>query len=566
VLNPIITNNKQCINEYSNYLDTIFQKEFDKLSQRAQNILKDLEIFSFSDAYNYYINRQEYLKFKYLRNVGEKTNSELINLFNELKNYFSTQPDFNNDNNITLQNNSIQTIENQKIIIFNNKMELEYQADFEVLSTRTKNILKFINSDNIKEFYNFFFLKYPNNFERRIRNCGGLTAQEILKFKINVQRIIDKYENYSNNSGLFSDIEFYIQRSTSIDFKKKEILIRYYGIYNNYEKETLQQIGNYLDLTRERVRQISLEIPKLINYLLVQITKIPASDFNKYYNNDYFIIDDSYANNINSIEGTNFSKQFICYVLSLIRQDHYKFYNVNNKPIEFTGIFYRKDVILNIPKCLNLIRELHFNRKKSSSNKLELENILEQIGYKWEVLTKKSTLLKAKFQLIEIIGLYNNCLPKTKTKLIISDNLLFFKTKKSSPILKHIIDTLRLYKKPMHYKDIFQNLIENNIEVGSISSVHMALINQQSYFGNKGPGYFGMREWGGYFGSIGDVTAEILTKRNCPIPRRELEEILCRELYISKDSIKEVLFHYEFEDRFVKFKNDTIALKSWYNK
>jgi hypothetical protein len=244
---PVI-DEKQILDK-SLYLDLIFQKEYNKLSQRAQNILKDLEIFNFSDAYNYYINRQEYLKFKYLRNVGEKTNSELINLFNELKNHFNKQPDFYNDNNITLQNNSIQTIENQKKIIFNNKMELEYQAVFEALSTRTKKILKFINTDNITEFYDFFFIKYPNNFKIRIRNCGDLTAQEIIKFKINVQSIIDKYENYSNNSGLFSDIEFYIQRSTSIDFKKKEILIRYYGIYNNYEKETLQQIGNYLDLT-----------------------------------------------------------------------------------------------------------------------------------------------------------------------------------------------------------------------------------------------------------------------------------------------------------------------------
>ena len=45
--------------------------------------------------------------------------------------------------------------------------------------------------------------------------------------------------------------------------------------------------------------------------------------------------------------------------------------------------------------------------------------------------------------------------------------------------------------------------------------------------------------------------------------RKELEEILCRELYISQASIREVLLHYENEDRFMKSKNDTISLKEW---
>ncbi len=115
----------------------------------------------------------------------------------------------------------------------------------------------------------------------------------------------------------------------------------------------------------------------------------------------------------------------------------------------------------------------------------------------------------------------------------------------------------------MHFSDIYMESIKRGFQIKSVESVHSTLIRRNDVFGLKGPGIYGLIEWGGYFGTIGDVAAKILEERNKPISRRELENILCRELYISKDSISVVLFGYELEKRFIRTKNDTISLRIW---
>lgn len=117
----------------------------------------------------------------------------------------------------------------------------------------------------------------------------------------------------------------------------------------------------------------------------------------------------------------------------------------------------------------------------------------------------------------------------------------------------------------MHFTELYEECIKREINISSATSIHSIVIRYSDIFGLKGPGIYGLIEWGGYFGKIGDVAEKILKERNEPIPWKEIEEILYRELYISQDSIREVLFHYELENRFVKIKDDKIALKEWYH-
>ena len=115
----------------------------------------------------------------------------------------------------------------------------------------------------------------------------------------------------------------------------------------------------------------------------------------------------------------------------------------------------------------------------------------------------------------------------------------------------------------MHFTELYQECLKRKINAGSALNIHSTMIRYNKIFGLKGPGIYGLFEWGGCFGSIGDVTEKIIKERNKPIGRRELVEILCRELYISQDSISTVLFNYTPEQRFVKMKNDTIGLREW---
>ena len=128
---------------------------------------------------------------------------------------------------------------------------------------------------------------------------------------------------------------------------------------------------------------------------------------------------------------------------------------------------------------------------------------------------------------------------------------------------EYLAEILNIYKKPMHFSNLFKECLLRNIDVGSDANVHSTMMRFPNIFGLKGPGIWGLIEWGGYFGTIGDVTEKILRERNQPIERKELETILCRELYISQDSIINVLVRYEHEKRFVLLKNNMISLKEW---
>ena len=517
-------------------LDLLFQKEYHKLSNWAQNILEDIGIVSFDTAYNYYIIHQGNLDFMYLRNIGVKLNAEIINFFEELKEYFNSQNEMVKENRIgdkSLPDETDRSIQNKFTPVFNSKMDREFQKKFKDISARTQNILRFINADYIKGFFIFFFIRCPYNW--KIKKCGESSKKEIIKFKKIVEEIIDKYKCQSIKPRLFSDFELYFQESNILNYKSRIVFDRYFEIHKSNKKETLAAIGNDLNLTRERIRQIGLKFHKTIHSILVQITKSGFTDINQYFKDDYFIIDDSYEKTINTNERTNFSKHLICYILSLIIPDHYKYYGVNADLKEYSGIFYRKDVLLNIPICLDLIHDMHLKTKKSSLNKIELEKILEQTGFKRESHLRQSSLSDATLQLAKIIDLYNNCLPKTTSKLIIKDSFLFFKINPKVYIYEKVIEVLKTKNKPMHYTEIYQCLIENNIKAGSAQTVHNSIIRRPKYFGMKGPGCYGLKEWGGYFGTIGDVTEQILIERKTPINRDELKEILCRELIICRD-------------------------------
>lgn len=65
----------------------------------------------------------------------------------------------------------------------------------------------------------------------------------------------DDYYNSDNelNQKLFlRDIENSLKKLTD---RQKEIICMYFGLFN-YERKTLEEIGNFYSITRERVRQI----------------------------------------------------------------------------------------------------------------------------------------------------------------------------------------------------------------------------------------------------------------------------------------------------------------------
>lgn len=127
----------------------------------------------------------------------------------------------------------------------------------------------------------------------------------------------------------------------------------------------------------------------------------------------------------------------------------------------------------------------------------------------------------------------------------------------------HIRDVLKQSGSPLHYTEIYKRLLRNEVNVKSDKSVLTVIFLKKQMFGLKGDGIYGLREWGGLFGNMAEVAEQILTLRNEPIHIRELENLVCKELIISKNSVKITIFKKSRKHKFAKDSQGYIRLTKW---
>ncbi len=508
-------------------LEIKFKDERQWLNVRAKNILQDSGVYLFDDFYKMYIENAKSVDFKSLRNCGAKTEKELNefvqSILSEAKELLpKTEPD--------------------KPIVINSRIDLVFEERFDRLQNRAKNVLKKAGANTFKGFYEQILqAESPDSYILRLRNCGVTTQKEILKFKAEVEELAlsGKWNNIPN--GIFADIQFSFFETNL--FTERELLIvqDYYCIEQNRESETLDDISKVLELTRERVRQISVDILKKIKRNVKRIVEKSEQDICKYFIQDYFEVDSNLAEQINNSEGTNFCFGFISYVLETCCPVNYTFINTGaNKLPDYRGIIVNNSIPLKFQACFKFLTQQR-NTRRNKDIKIEVENLIERFR-----INNRSTLFQEandfnlldKMQVLGVLQLFASNLANEKNQIDVNSECIVFKRNTKKLKYEYLAEILREYKRPMHFSELENESKRRGL---SIKSVQGALMHHPETFGLKGQGTYGLIEWGGYFGSIGDVTEQLLRERKEPIDRKELEDILCRELYISQDSIREVL-------------------------
>lgn len=528
-----------------------FQFELEKLSVRAKNVLEDQGIFLFDFFYDQYFIQQSKIEFIRCRNCGAKTKIELDQFILEMcKNMDLELPVY--PRNILkpqlLQNNP-------KIPLkYDFKTKLIFESEYDNLNVRTKNVLSNLDSDSIDGFYYNAFIKDDNSI-LSVRNCGAETLEEIYNFKLKFKEILDKSSNQVLDLNSFSDLNFYINYSECFNSIEFELFQYYYGFIICEKKFTIEEIAKKNGYSKERIRQISKSLLKHIREIIIRLTNNYNLDFRKYFIEDCFIVDQNFSKKINQRENTNFSHKLVSLVLTSTNNPEFEFLHLGQDKLTNDILFYQTSLSIDCMKCFRHLKELVFYKKEHC--KIHIDDLIHSFS---KVASFGSVERSKKINIIQIImGLFN----KEEELIKIVDDFVFIRRDSRPHIYELIVEILDYFKKPMHFSDIYQEGITRGYDFKTPTSVHSTLGRYNDIFGLKGPGIYGLLEWGGYFGTIGDVAAEILEKRSKPIPRRELEDLLCRELYISKDSISVVLFGYELETRFIKTRNDSISLKKW---
>ena len=332
------------MNEVIKNISRIELADIEGTTVRALNTLKYNGLKTLKKILLHY---KENGDFKKLRNCGNKTNNELLDICLKYKNHLiiDKQEETKNELKEIIDNLNLR----QRTII-----NSFVKSCVNNLSVSSYNVLeKLLNQTfTVNNVYHYIIAIKNFKFER-IRNIGGKSVQELNQFKADILEYINLvclFENendlqieyyYSQLNIYFPNIElhklsniFYNDKEIRIFsliiqllnneqiFAKRELIIFKYtfNFFIDFKHNNLSTIASFIGLTTERIRQIRNTIYRKLNTTLKFIL-IFEIDFNSIYNintdTDLISVKNEIVDSINKNENNKFNKLFITKIISI---------------------------------------------------------------------------------------------------------------------------------------------------------------------------------------------------------------------------------------------------------
>lgn len=326
-------------------VEDIYRKE--KISVRSYNVCKYNDLNSIQDLKKYYF---EHRTFDKLRNCGKKTNEELIEICIKAleENFSDLQAEVRTENPLKILVSNLTRVQREVINSF-------ILVNTKGLSVRSKNAITHHLKGNlkIKNFSESILLSERFNVND-INNAGKNSIPELLKYIFSIKNFLIEVSGSYNERQLYAlKNNFLIQRTFNIskipdeilesesiflltDFllnqnalfdETKTIIVKNaFKVYTNTSKKTLDDIALMVDLTRERVRQIRKVCLDDFSDNLIFIKNFNDDLFQKYnidVNSSYIEVNPDLVDIVNTTNRTNFSKEFITYILSIYLNDRF---------------------------------------------------------------------------------------------------------------------------------------------------------------------------------------------------------------------------------------------------
>ncbi len=293
--------------------------------------------------------------------------------------------------------------------------------------------------------------------------------------------------------------------------REREIISRRFGL--NGRKETLEQIGEMLSITRERVRQLekAILIRLQISAEEGQIPELMAAE---------------------KLLVRNLSEMGRVAILTDLAD---KFYGRKTSASERTGLYF----LATFSKNLTIIEENdRYNpaigiAEYGDSRKIRerVDEIVKIIKDNKQPMTIEELDAKLDYEHPDYIKA-----TASVSKLIATLNNLYGLAKWPSVNPKNIRDKifviLESEKQPMHFSEIAKRIKESNFKRKNVTvqAIHNELIKDPRFI-LIGRGIYALSSWGYKKGTIADIITSILTKSEEPLTR---EEIVKRVLKVRK--------------------------------
>ena len=564
------------------------------ISVRSFNVCNDNDLKDLTAILKHYL---KYSTFGNLRNCGRKSNEELIALCLKYKNYESNhfaEP-------IKAEINLDTTIDNftrtQREIV-NSFVEINANN----LSNRSKNAITSFLSGNLKirNISERILTNDSFNFQD-ITNVGTKTVTELKSFFDTIIDFIEKVAEVENENNLVAlRNRFFIEKTFSISeipdeilesqsiFKLTDFLInqnvifekfqsiifaKSFKIYQNQPELTVEEISKEFNRSNQNIRTLKKTCLDELYNKFQFIQNLDDDLFQNYgidLNQNYIAIDEGIINHINSINNTNFSNEFIRYLIfvyisdkfeligdledvllpkffkSRIRHNWDNFYLVNKKiSCSFNFIDFANDIAKRSSDRIDESYNFNFNGYllsfSTSSNLNGIDNLSE--------VAEK--ILNNEF------GIY-----------IDTDDNIRFTRNSQKQAYEYAYEALKLLGKPSKVNEITAKVEELHPDYETNDAKVRASMKRDNGFVPIGRrSIFGLKEWENELenfrgGTIRSIVSEYLESEIYPKHISEIAEYVLN--YRPNTYERSILDNLKADETrtFIFFKNSTIGLQS----
>jgi len=349
----------------------------------------------------------------------------------------------------------------------------------------------------------------------------------------------------------------------ALNERERNILSRRFGLHG-FSRETLENIGQVHNLTRERIRQIEssgvkklrqLEnlneyikgLRKVINQLLEEhgglmekgyllnslvkfsvegITSRSESNEDVHKSHLEFLISKLLHDDFEEITSSKYFKESFKFKYQEL--DH-----LEELAEELLSEIKNRKTILKTKEIIELINNL--NARQKYSEKLNIPNNVDISGVlKKEFFTEDSDLINANKVAYALLQAHK----KIDQNKFGDWGIDEWREIKPKTINDKIYLILKNHGKPMHFIEIAEKINKSGFDnkKANPATVHNELILDKKYI-LVGRGLYSLREWGFKNGTVADVIVEILNNAGQPLTRDEIMAKVLEQRLVKKATI-----------------------------
>lgn len=544
------------INPQNSYKDMVLSRSIDslKLPEKIENILYKKNIINLRQFTR--LKRKRMLKFK---GIGNKTAGFLMKLRKKVLDDISSHserlsneiskptalPDSGKGTGIFGEPNV------PKNISLNDHIEM---LD---LPLRLENALKMNYIETIKELRNC-----PIEKVFKFRNVGikSLNYLATIKTQLEIKfPIVDddsEYKLTNNNETRTETIkeEELIPTNTLMDLlldraendRSKKIIKSRYGLQTG-GKETLEEIGNWFGITRERVRQIQAKTLRKMKHPSTKGRSLILLTINKTLEENGGIISDEEADilipkafDTKKYDGSSF--------LDLLSDLGW----VQKNRIGDINFYASRDIK---PVDITKLMEDVYSHIKSSPALLSVENIFESLS------EKRIEYKESKFITDQMILKICKIDPRIEEKLPDKFGLYLFHPS-TADWCRQIVEILCEDDCPLHFTEI-SNKLNDRLALTSdrrldVRRVHSILIENPEFSHTGVRGTYGLTEWGFRKETTAELVEECIIKAGFPLNWKQIYNYVSKYKDTKPNNIMAILHS---QGKFVRVKTGTFDLK-----